>query len=331
MKHLESGYNIDSFLRFILNIKENNSTIKEGYKSISRNVIDFIKEYELYNKNSLDSISTYITTVFQENDISLEKHYNKMKIIINRSRSPSLKNNLQVNYQRLNSGINNKCKGIYLHECENNSMERFILNLFWDKIGELPIAQNVLITNKETSSEEMQAFFHRAILCNYNTLFVVEINDSFSDNQQSIMNRYVANLLSEKFKNYKETENDEDANKKDTGKYLDSCIVFIYDKKNINNIFFLREINKYEKQDIAFNETIKYNNDKFLSDLGNIMVVSSDLCGLGKSEKIKKAIEDSNKEYFHFPLGGILTKDVIFKKLDNLLKEIKKKIIIIKI
>jgi len=326
MKHLESGYNIDSFLRFILNIKENNSIIKEGYKAISRNVTDFIKEYELYNKNSLDSISTYITSVFQENDISLEKHYNKMKIIFNRSHRPSLINNLQDNFKRLNNAIiNNKCKGIYLHECENNSMERFILNLFWDKIGELPIAQNVLITNKETSSEEMQAFFHRAILCNYNTLFVVEINDSFSDNQQSIMNRYIANLLSEKFKNYKETENDEDANKKDTGKYLDSCIVFIYDKKNKNNIFFLREINKYEKQDIACNEKINDNNDKFLSDLGHIMVISSDLCGLGKSEKIKKTIKDANKEYFHFPLGGILTKDVIFKKLDSLLKEIKKR------
>ena len=58
------------------------------------------------------------------------------------------------------------------------------------------------------------------------------------------MNRYVANLLTEKFNSYKETENDEDINKKDTSKYLDSCIVFIYDKKNKNNIFFLREINK---------------------------------------------------------------------------------------
>ena len=330
MKHLESGYNIDSFLRFILNIKENNSIIKEGYKAITRNVTDFIKEYELYNKNSLDSISEYITSVFQENDISLDKHYSKMKIIFNKSHRPSLtllQNNLEDNLKRLNSAIinvNNKCKGIYLHECENNSMERFILNLFWDKIGELPIAQNVLITNKETSSEEMQAFFHRAILCNYNTLFVVEINDSFSDNQQSIMNRYVANLLSEKFKNYKETKDDEDINKKDTGKYLDSCIVFIYDKKNKNNIFFLREINKYEKQDIICNEKINDTNDKFLSDLGHIMVISSDLCGLGKSEKIKKAIKDAKKIYFHFPLGGILTKNVIFKKLDNLLKEIKK-------
>ena len=43
--------------------------------------------------------------------------------------------------------------------------------------------QKVLMTSKETSSEEIQSFFHRAILCNYNTLFVVEINDSFTDFQ----------------------------------------------------------------------------------------------------------------------------------------------------
>ena len=51
------------------------------------------------------------------------------------------------------------------------------------------------------------------------------------------MNRYVANLLSENFNNYKETDNDEDFNKKDTGKYLDLCIVFIYNKK-IKIIYF---------------------------------------------------------------------------------------------
>ena len=159
-----------------------------------------------------------------------------MKIIYNDNvmkRLPSLKKDLQIQ-----NNINNKCKGIYLHECDNNSMERFIINLFWDKIGELPIAQNVLITNKETSSEEIQAFFHRAILCNFNTLFVVEINDSFSDNKRSIMNRYVANLLSEKFKNYQERSKD-DVNKNDTGKYLDSCIVFIYNKKK-KLIFYLK-------------------------------------------------------------------------------------------
>ena len=45
------------------------------------------------------------------------------------------------------------------------------------------------------------------------------------------------------------------------------------------------------------------------------MVITSDICGLGKSEKIKKIITDENKKYFHFPLGGILSKDIIFNKL----------------
>ena len=31
----------------------------------------------------------------------------------------------------------------------------------------------------------MEAFFHRALLCHYNTLFAVEINDSFSDYQHN--------------------------------------------------------------------------------------------------------------------------------------------------
>ena len=74
-------------------------------------------------------------------------------------------------------------KGIYLYECKNISNEEYIniiINLFRDKMTKLQIAQNVLMTSKETSSEEIQSFFYRTILCNYNTFFVVEINDSFT-------------------------------------------------------------------------------------------------------------------------------------------------------
>jgi hypothetical protein len=35
-------------------------------------------------------------------------------------------------------------KGIYLHECKNESMEEFILKIFLDKMNQLPIAQNLL-------------------------------------------------------------------------------------------------------------------------------------------------------------------------------------------
>ena len=160
MKHLEINLNINSFLRYILNNIDNKKPIHEGYRAIIRNANDYINEYELYNQNSFDNISTYITSLFKNNEKTLENNYDKIKIV---------------------SETTNK--GIYLQECENNSLEEFIIKLFWNKIYQLPIAQNVLISNKETSSEEIQAFFHRSILCNYNTLFVVEINNSFSNYQ----------------------------------------------------------------------------------------------------------------------------------------------------
>ena len=128
MKHLESNLKIDSFLRYILNNTDNYKSIHEGYKAITRNVNSYIKQYELCNKNSLDNISTYINSLFNNNNKTLEDHYDKMKII-----------------------SENNYKGIHLYECVNNSMKEFILKLFWDKITELPIEQNILITNKETS------------------------------------------------------------------------------------------------------------------------------------------------------------------------------------
>ena len=237
--------------------------------------------------------------------------------------------------------ISNDFKGIYLHECEKNSLEEDIINIFLDKIADLPIAQNVLITNKETTSEEIQSFFHRAILCNFNTLFVVEINDSFSEYQQSIMNSYIDNLLTYKNAFYND-ETNENVDKEKTNQYLDSCIVFVYEHKNkniINQIVkftphqkeekeekrkFLKRINTSQKLDILpSREGTKKFKD---TELKNILVMTSDICGLGKSEKIKKMINDSKKKYFHFPLGGILTKSIIFDKLDRLLNEINNEI-----
>jgi len=62
-------------------------------------------------------------------------------------------------------------------------------------------------------------------------------------------------------------------------------------------------------------------NDKIISE--NIKVFSSDVCGLGKSFKIKKLIE-KNTIYYHFPLGGMLTKKIIYEKILKFLQKIKK-------
>ena len=55
--------------------------------------------------------------------------------------------------------------------------------------------------------------------------------------------------------------------------------------------------------------------------MDNIKVISSDVCGLGKSYIIKKMIKEEKSNYYHFPLGGVLTKKVIYEKILNLFKK----------
>ena len=299
---VDTSFNIDDFIRYILNITDNNKTIKDGYIALPRTVDDYIIYYEKYNQDSLEAISKYITTLFMNNNITLEEHYRKMRM------------------------WRDEHKGIYLAECNDNNMEKFIIDLYWDKTRKLPIAQNILITSKETSYEEIQTFLHRAILSNYSALFVMEMNDSLSEYQQTIINTYIDQLLTYK-KESKETDNTID--KRNTDEYLDTCIVFVYNKDNNNITSFLKEIKKLKELTIKLSEDMK-NID--IKNLGNIKVITSDFCGLGKSGKIRKEIEGSKndndknkrKEYFHLPLGGILSKNVIFDKLKNLLDKIKK-------
>ena len=318
MMHLESDYKIDSFLRYILNNTNNKESVLEGEKIRVKNAEDYVEYYELYNQNSLDNISKYIASLFKKNNnLSMEKHYYKMEI-----------------------KTKEMYKGIDIYKCGELSMEESILHLFFEKTNKLPIAQNVLIANKETSSEEIQAFFHRAILCNFNSLFVVEINDSFSEYQKSIMNSYIDNLLTYKNNLYKKKNINIDRLK--TKDYLESYIVFLYDEKNRNIIPFINEIIKFvpkveEKQIVeeesSSDKSCIDNREKIKkikedidisSKFENILVITSEICGLGKSENIRQMIIKDKKKYFTFQLGGILTKSTIYEKLKNLLDEINK-------
>jgi len=204
-----------------------------------------------------------------------------------------------------------------LHKCENDeSMEEFIINIFLEKIGQLPISQNVLIINKEISPEIIQAFFYWAILCDYNTLFVVEIDDSFSNYQKDVIHSIINWILKYKNKLFNESEiKDTDIEKAYI--YLKSCIVFIYND-NIKDNSFLYKLKKYNAQEIG--NIKKFKENKF----ENIIVITSDICGLGKSHKIKKMIESNKKQYYLFLLGGILTKTIIYEKLSGILDKIKK-------
>ena len=225
-------------------------------------------------------------------------------------------------------------------------MEEKILYLFQEKLDKLPIAQNILICSSETSIEKMQSFFYRAILCDYNTLFIIEIFESFSSFQHNKMYSYIDRLLSYKLeKTRKENKENKNINKLNSREYLNSCIYFVY--KNLENeASFKNELEKYTIRnrirpvavessvlndlDISNIENVSNNSEQsriFIQDntiLENIKVLSSEVCGLGKSFKIKKTIIKNGELYYHFPLGGRLTKRVIYEKLSDLLKRIKK-------
>ena len=307
LKHLNSSsYKIDNFLRYILNNTNNSKQIEEGYIYISRKTSDYVHEYELFNENSFDNISDYISSIFKNNGLSYEKHYDRMII----------KNN-------------NTLKGLYLYESNSEeSMEVEILNIFLENTGNLPIAQNILISNKETSYEEMQSFFNRSILCKFNTLFIVEINNSFSNSQRKIMNNFIDKLLT--YKNKIFNENEEDHKEKNrTNEYMDSCLVFIY-KSGCNDLF-LNEIQKLNplpfprvSKKYNLNSSIEsefdYNQKNLLYE--NTHIISSEICGLGKTTKIKNEIYAKKKKYIYFPLGGNLKKYKIYKKLNEVLENI---------
>ena len=136
MKHLTNNLKLDSFLWYIVNNTDNNILIKEGLKTVNITVDlkKYIKHYDTINKDSLNSISPYMISSFESNGKTFGEHYKAMK-----------------------RNIKEKC--IYLQACEKNSMEKNIINLFYDQTSWLPIVQNILICNKETFSEEMQLFF----------------------------------------------------------------------------------------------------------------------------------------------------------------------------
>ena len=327
--HQEGNCKVLEIIRYILNEVDYRYKIKDGeiyYMKISRY---YESECKYHTKKIFENLSKYIISLFKKNNLSYQKHYENMLIKGEK-----------------------KYKGFYIFKCENLSMEEYILYLFQEKLEEIPIAQNILICSSETLTEEMQSFFYRAVLCDYNTLFVIQLLESFSNFQYKKMYSYIDKILTYKLENSEmETKG---INKSNTREYLNSCIFFVY--KNLKNeSSFLNELRKYgiQKQDIVeyfykdnkkdnkkenmigdfnisnlLNVSNNQRNDKLniqdKSLFRNIKVFSSDVCGLGKSFKIKKLIKENNEIYYHFPLGGMLTKTTIYEKLFKLLKRIKK-------
>ena len=304
--HQEGYYDARNIIRYILNRKEYYDKIIDGDPFVTE--FGFANEnlYKEYIKNIFDNINYYLISLFFKNGLDFEKHYNNMLIKEDK-----------------------KCKGIFIIKCENISIEEYILKIFQEKLDKLPIAQNILNCNNKTSIEEIKSFLYRAILSDYNTLFIIEILDSFSSFQFKKMYIYIVKLLSYKLEKFKkENKEYKCLNKLKTGEYLDSCIYFIYKNLENESSSFLNELEKYSDKkicgvdDLNISSSIKILDNSY-NNLDNIKVFSSEICGLGKSFKIKKLIKENHEIYYYFPLGGKLTKNIIYEKLSSLLEKIK--------
>ena len=341
-QHQGGSYGISEMIRYILNKTSNKDKIQDGDLYNESLGEDFEDQYKDYTKKTFEQISKYLISLFKKNDSNFQKHYDSMKI---------------------KEEYNDEFKGIYIEKCEKISMEEYILGLFLKKLDKLPIAQNLLICSNETSIEEIQSFLYRAILCESNTLFAIEILESFTNFQHNKMYSYIDRLLSIKLEKYKKKkEKKKGLDKSKSRDYLDSYIVFVYQKLDNENAF-KNELEKYTRknqknveeerrggEDVSVDEGAEKSlEDMNLSEIesdsvednidesknkiiipsnfdiaNNIKVISSDVCGLGKSFRIKKMISEEKKIYYHFPLGGKLTKDSIYKKLSKLFEKIKK-------
>ena len=162
---------------------------------------------------------------------------------------------------------------------------------------------------EETTSEEITAFMYRAFLCQYNVVFMVGKFELLNNDKRQALIALINHL----FTGY---ENE-----------MKSCLVFAYSDKTATIVQYLERIKgrkKLEHKDMKKSEQILYEE--------GVEIISSDVCGVGKSTEIRKNIENDKKQYIYFPIGGEFNrKDVInrLKKIDQYLqdKRIPKKVI----
>jgi len=190
---------------------------------------------------------------------------------------------------------NEEHKGFYLYSC--TKLEKEMIQLYIFLTGNLPIPQNILLCNQKTSNEEVTAFLYRAILCEFNSCFIIGGIESLKFNQKNYFIEILNQILNEV-----------------KGKFK-SCFIILSNDKSSDLYKSLDSIN-YKK---TFNKSILKDIDKIKIDkLDKIIIITSDEEGVGKSTKIKNDIEKKGKEYIYFPFGGVFTRNDIIQKLKNL-------------
>ena len=237
-------------------------------------VTDFkIEEKGKIVKDNIENWNNYLNEVLRINNLTLEKIYENTII---------KKNNLNKKYQ-----------GIYVYTCEK--LEKDLFQIYKYLTNNNPIAQNILLCNKETINEQITSFLYRAIKCEYNSCFIIGGIELLEFEQKL----YLIDLLNFFF--------EKEDNK------INSCLIFLFTNKS-SDIYKNLQMKKYKNVlDINTKEFNKLN-----YELNDIEIVKSDKSGVGKSTQIKEEIKKMGKKWVYFPFGGVLKREEILERLKGL-------------
>ena len=229
-------------------------------------------EIDLIQKNILDCES-YLNEVLKVNGLTRKKIY-----------EPTIINKANIKMK----------SGIYTYVCEN--LEKNIYQIYIYLTDHKPIAQNILLCNKKTSNEEITAYLYRALLCEFNSCFIIAglefLETEKRANILDILNNYFA------------------PNEKNK---MNSYLIFLFMNYN-SDIFKSLSLKSYRQ--ILEIENGKLKDIKY--KLKDIEIIKSDKSGIGKSTQIRIEIEKNKKRRLYFPFGGDFNQEEIISRLKKL-------------
>ena len=236
-------------------------------------------DYKVDNEKDIYfNINSYLEALFNKNNINYEK----------------IKEDNENNKLKKKDDGKKEFRGIYCYESTN--LQKNVLQIYKILKNSIPNAKNILFCNKETAIEELTAFLYRALLCSSNSCYIIAGIELLPFKEQITFQSILKELYINKEKQMK------------------SCLVIVYMNKDADIVKYLKNIRQSSFEDLLKN----LDNINVDGVAHNIQLITSDVSGLGKSTYIKSKIKEINKEYIHFPLGGVFTRKDVLKRLKKL-------------
>ena len=265
------------------------SFINDYYNYITKG--DYMKPFPLYNDEQSNTpfktIEKYFSKFYETNEISVE--------------------NLFTNSIVTSDEIMGKVKDYDVYICKiKDSLERSLMNEKMIMTDNKLSPYTFLLCNEDTTEEEIIAFLYRAAFYKNNkndedskVIFMIANLESLSIYKCQVFLDVLVNVY-------------QNNSKKNT-------ILLIGYKQNdyelIDKIKKGIQIGVYEQSNLLKSNLIeKYKEDR-------IKIVKSELAGFGKSFWIKKTIENQNKKYCYFPIGGVFSKEILMSRLHSIEQE----------